>query len=67
VSEENVDYLIDEMKEITDRVLEEGMQLSKEKKAELLATFEAGKKPVEQERERRNGKTSGKKNNEYRR
>jgi len=49
---ENIEYLIDEIKETTDRVIEEGIELTKEKKAELLAAIEAGKKAMEEERKR---------------
>jgi hypothetical protein len=44
--------LIDEIKETTDRVIEEGIELTKEKKAELLTAIEAGKKAMEEERKR---------------
>ena len=49
---ENVDDLIREIKEITDKVIEEGIELTKEKKAELLAAIEAGKKAMEEEKKR---------------
>jgi hypothetical protein len=49
---ENIEYLIDEIKETTDRVIEEGIELTKEKKAELLTAIEAGKKAMEEERKR---------------
>ena len=49
---ENIEYLIDEIRETTDRVIEEGIELTKEKKAELLAAIEAGKKAMEEERQR---------------
>ena len=47
---ENIDCLISEIKETTDKVIEEGMELTKEKKAEILAAIEAGKKAMEEER-----------------
>ncbi|MBW2221818.1 MAG: YtxH domain-containing protein [Deltaproteobacteria bacterium] len=47
---ENIDHLISEIKETTDKVIEEGMELTKEKKAEILAAIEAGKKAMEEER-----------------
>jgi len=46
---ENIEYLIDEIRETTDRVIEEGIELTKDKKAELLAAIEAGKKAMEEE------------------
>jgi gas vesicle protein len=54
----NVDHLIDDIKETTDRVIEEGMELTKEKKAELVAAFEAGKKALQQQRKEKNKKVS---------
>jgi gas vesicle protein len=49
---EKVDHLIDELKETTERIVEEGKELTKEKKAELLAAIEAGKKAMEEEKEK---------------
>lgn len=49
---DNIDYLINEIKETTDKVIEEGMELTKEKKAEILAAIEAGKKAMEEERKK---------------
>lgn len=49
---ENIDCLINEIKETTDRIIEEGMELTKEKKAEILAAIEAGKKAMEEERKK---------------
>jgi gas vesicle protein len=49
---ENIASLIDEVKETTDKIIEEGKELTKEKKAELLAAIEAGKKAMEEEREK---------------
>ena len=49
---ENIECLIDEIRETTDRVIEEGIELTKDKKAELLAAIEAGKKAMEEERKR---------------
>ena len=46
---ENIDCLINEIKETTDKVIAEGMELTKEKKAEILAAIEAGKKAMEEE------------------
>ena len=48
----NIECLIDEIRETTDRVIEEGIELTKDKKAELLAAIEAGKKAMEEERKR---------------
>ena len=44
--------MIDEIKETTDKIIEEGKELTKEKKVELLAAIEAGKKAMEEEREK---------------
>jgi hypothetical protein len=44
--------MIEEIKETTDKVIEEGIELTKEKKAELLAAIEAGKKAMEEEKKR---------------
>ena len=49
---ENVECLIDEIKETTNRIIEEGVELTKEKKAELLAAIEAGKKAMEEEKKK---------------
>jgi gas vesicle protein len=49
---EKVDHLIVELKETTERIIEEGKELTKEKKAELLAAIEAGKKAIEEEKEK---------------
>jgi len=45
-------YSIDEIKETTNRIIEEGVELTKEKKAELLAAIEAGKKAKEEEKKK---------------
>ncbi len=49
---ENVDLLIDDIKETTDKIIEEGIELTKDKKAEILAAIDAGKKAMEKERKR---------------
>ena len=49
---ENVEHIVDEIKETTDKIIEEGIELTKEKKAEILAAIEAGKKAMEEERKR---------------
>ena len=49
---EKVDHLIDELKETTERIVKEGKELTQEKKVELLAAIEAGKKAMEEEKEK---------------
>lgn len=49
---EKVNHLIDELKETTEGIVKEGKELTQEKKAELLAAIEAGKKAMEEEKEK---------------
>ena len=49
---ENVSEIIEEVKVTIDKLIEEGVKLTKEKKAELLAAVEAGRKAMEGERKR---------------
>ena len=49
---ERIAYLINEIRGTADNVIEEGLKLTKEKKAELLAAIEAGKKAMEEEKKR---------------
>jgi len=49
---ENVDQLIVDIRETTDKIIEEGIELTNEKKAEILAAIDAGKKAMEKERKR---------------
>ena len=49
---ENIEHLIEEIKETTDEIIEEGTSLTKEKKADLLAVIEGGKKTIEEEKKR---------------
>ena len=49
---ERVGYLINEIRATADSVIAEGVKLTKEKKAELLAAIEAGKKAMEEEKKR---------------
>ena len=49
---ENIEQLIDDIKETTDEIIEEGVELTREKKAELLAAIEAGKKTIEEEKKK---------------
>ena len=49
---ENVSEIIEEVKGTIDKLIEEGEKLTKEKKAELLAAVEAGRKAMEGERKR---------------
>ena len=49
---ERLSYLISEIRGAADKVIDEGLQLTKEKKAELLAAIEAGKKAMEEEKKR---------------
>ena len=49
---ESIAYLINEIRGTADSVIEEGLKLTKEKKAELLAAIEAGKKAMEDEKKR---------------
>jgi gas vesicle protein len=51
---ENVSEVVDEVKGTIDKMIEEGVELTKGKKAELLAAIEAGKKAMEAERKRLN-------------
>jgi gas vesicle protein len=44
--------LINEIKGTADNVIEDGLKLTKEKKTELLAAVEAGKKAMEEEKKR---------------
>ena len=47
---ENIEQLIDDIQETTDEIIEEGVELTRDKKAELLAAIEAGKKAIEEEK-----------------
>ncbi len=49
---ETIDNLVDEIKEIREALLSEGIELTREKKAELVAAIEAGKKTMEEEKKR---------------
>jgi hypothetical protein len=49
---ENVSEIVEEVKGTIDKMIEEGVELTKGKKAELLAAIEAGKKAIEEERKR---------------
>lgn len=49
---ENIEYLVDEIREIRETIIREGIELTKEKKAELVAAIEAGKKTMEEEKKR---------------
>lgn len=49
---ENIEHLIDEMKAIRETIINEGIELTREKKAELLAAIDAGKKAMEEEKKR---------------
>ena len=49
---ENIEDLVDEIREIREAILREGIELTKEKKAELIAAIEAGKKTMEEEKKR---------------
>lgn len=49
---ENIGYLVDEIQEIRETIIREGIELTKEKKAELVAAIEAGKKTMEEEKKR---------------
>ena len=49
---ENVSEIIEEVKGTIDKMIVEGVELTKEKKAEILAAIEAGKKAMEEERKR---------------
>ena len=48
----NVNAIVEEVKGSIDKMIEEGAELTKEKKAKLLAAIEAGKKAMEEERKR---------------
>ena len=47
---ENVSEIVEEVKGTIDKMIEGGVELTKEKKAKLLAAIEAGKKAMEEER-----------------
>lgn len=49
---ENVSEIMEEWKGNIDIMIEEGMELTKDKKARLLAAIEAGKKAMEEEKKR---------------
>ena len=49
---ENVSEIVEEVKGTIDKMIEEGIELTKGKKAELLAATEARKKAMETERKR---------------
>ena len=49
---ENVSEIIEEVRGTIDKLIEEGLELTKEKKAELLAAIEAGRKAMDAERKR---------------
>jgi len=48
----NIEHLVDEIKGIRETIVREGIELTKEKKAELVAAIEAGKKTMEEEKKR---------------
>jgi gas vesicle protein len=49
---ESVSEVVDEVKGTIDKLIEEGVELTKEKKAELFVAIEAGRKAMEAERKR---------------
>lgn len=49
---ERIGRLITEIREVADKAIDEGLQLTKEKKAELLVAIEAGRKAMEDEKSR---------------
>ena len=49
---ENIESLIEDVKETTDELIAEGVELTKDKKAEFLAAIEAGKRTIEEEKKR---------------
>jgi gas vesicle protein len=49
---ENIEDLVDEIRKIREAIIREGIELTKEKKAELIAAIEAGKKTMEEEKKR---------------
>ena len=49
---ERIAYLIKEIRGTADSVIEEGLKLTKEKKTELLAAIEAGKKAMDEVKQR---------------
>ena len=49
---ERILHLTGELKEAADRIIDGGLQLTREKKTELIAAIEAGKKAMEEEKER---------------
>jgi aspartate oxidase len=49
---ENIENLVEEIKEIRETIISEGIELTREKKAELVAAIEAGKRTMEEEKRR---------------
>ncbi len=58
----SIEQLIDDVKETTDEIIEEGVELTREKKAELLAAIDAGKKTIEEEKKKLEQLGSGERN-----
>lgn len=49
---ENIECLVDEIRGLRESIISEGIELTREKKAELVAAIEAGKKTMEEEKKR---------------
>ena len=49
---ENIECLVDEIRGLRESIISEGIEITREKKAELVAAIEAGKKTMEEEKKR---------------
>jgi gas vesicle protein len=49
---ERISHLTSELREAADNIIDGGLQLTREKKAEILTAIEAGRKAMEEEKER---------------
>ena len=49
---ENIESLVDDIRKIREAIIKEGIELTQEKKAELVAAIEAGRKTMEEEKKR---------------
>jgi gas vesicle protein len=62
---ERISYLISEIREAADKAMNEGLQLTREKKKELFTAIEAGRKAMEEEKKRLEQLRLGEKNPLY--
>jgi gas vesicle protein len=59
---ERISHLTSELRETADKIIDGGLQLTREKKTELIAAIEAGKKAMEEEKKRLEQLRLGEKN-----